>query len=169
MGTYSTMILNINLIKDTPDEFIGIINFLCSGFEDKFIKPFELELELFKDHQFFKCSRWRDVGSVIEYHYRFGKWGLSGKSSKLVKNEDGSYNFKSISVIKNYNEELENFLDFIYPYTNYDKNVYGWFMSDGCDYIFEIIKSTNENNFKFRGTNFEDLDEIEEGPFKWLN
>ena len=54
--------------------------------------------------------------------------GSDGSSNRLTKNEDEPYHLQSVSVIKDYNNELETFLDLIQDYVIHDKEVYGWFV-----------------------------------------
>lgn len=165
MGMYTTMILDLTLNKDTPHELIDIIKFLSGGLENRFENP--IELKKFKDHVFFKCKRWADVGMGLTNHSWYRNWGYSGKSTKLTNNVDGSYHLESISVIKNYDSELENFLDFIHEYVVHDREVYGWYKYEEWYTISEIIDSTNTENFEFRDTSMEGFDEIEEERIFW--
>lgn len=165
MGMYTTMILDLTLDKDVPHELIDIIKFLSGGLKNRFENS--IELKKFKDHAFFKCERWADVGMVMQDHSKYRNWSYDGFSTKLTNNPDGSYHLESISVIKNYDSELENFLDLIHGYAVHDREVYGWYGYEEWYTISEIINSADTGNFEFRDTNMEDFDNIEKDRIFW--
>lgn len=102
MGMYTELIFSAGFIKDLPDEVVDTLKYMISG-EDR---P-----EHLPSHEFF------DSGAVT--------WLLRGRSYYFADTIDPRLRFDKIgknwilssrSNIKNYDNEIELFLDWIKPY-----------------------------------------------------
>lgn len=115
MGMYTHLVLNVNLIKDTPNDVIGTLLWI-SGQTD--ICPIQ------KWHELYGLER---IGEV-----------MCGDSCSFDGDTNYSFIFNEIkeewaitinSNIKNYNMEYQKFLEYIQPYIkeNYgDKKFFGF-------------------------------------------
>jgi len=108
MGMYTEIYVRCHFKKDLPEEVLLILNDL---FNDE-----NLVVEnLLPDHPFFKCERWGLIGSWSSYYH------IPFSLSKLWKDEiDSSYYLISRSDLKNYDNEIEKFFDWIMPYIDAD-------------------------------------------------
>lgn len=106
MGMYTEVYLAIELKRDTPQEIINVLKFLA---ED----THELPFELIPDHPFFKCERWRWLFSMSSaYHPAavINNFWQDDISKQWLINIHSS--------IKNYDQEIQKFCDWIAPYVN---------------------------------------------------
>jgi len=109
MGMYTELIFKARLIDDAPEEVVNIVNFLFSGK----LAPKHLPTP---DHKFFNCPRWTQVGNSSSFYH------IPIASSVVYDN----YIF-SRSDLKNYDNEIELFLDWINPYLdNFTGDCIGW-------------------------------------------
>lgn len=108
MGMYTELILKVRVKDDIPFEVEAILQFLFNREN----QPNDLP-----DHPFFKCQRWPLIGNCSSfYHTPFS----------LSKYTEG-YIF-SKSDLKNYDGEIEKFINWITPYLELyaESNCIGW-------------------------------------------
>jgi len=105
MGMYTELNFNSELKKDTPENIITILKCMIDG------SFYEDELP---DHNFFKTNRWDWMLQSDSYYFD------AKTESKLVK-EEGKIYLRIQCNLKNYDREIEEFLDWIMPYC--DKEV----------------------------------------------
>lgn len=96
MGMYTELILKCSVKKDCPEQVKAILNSLFNGVE------YNKELP---NHPFFLCSRWEYIGSSHSYYH------VPWHDAKYQDN----YIFSRCDL-KNYEDEIENFLDWLSPY-----------------------------------------------------
>ena len=102
MGMYTEVNLGLSFKDNTPDEVIKILKCLLS--EEEWVQDLP-------EHNFFKCDRFKFV--LISNSYYFD----SITDSKMeLDNIDGKYHLNVRSNLKNYNSEIQNFIDYISPY-----------------------------------------------------
>ena len=106
MGMYTEVNLGLCFKKSTPNEVIDIMQCLLG---DK-----EWDKELPK-HKLFKCDRFKIV-LVCDSAYFDG----ITDSKMEFDNIDGCYHLNVRSSLKNYGNEIENFIDYISPYIETD-------------------------------------------------
>lgn len=109
MGMYTELVVKCNLQDNLPEEVENVLQYL---FNRKTNIPKEVP-----KHPFFSCPRWTMIGSCSSYyHVPFA----------LSKYEEG-YIF-SRSDLKEYDNEIEYFFDWIRPYieTYGTKICIGW-------------------------------------------
>lgn len=97
MGMYTELLLKTSIKRDLPEIVAETLNFL---FNDR-----EKELAQLPDHKFFTLPRWEMIGSCSSYYH------IPWSESKYAEN----YLF-SRSDLKNYDGEIEAFIDWIMPY-----------------------------------------------------
>lgn len=105
MGMYTEFVLGVNLKRDTPDEIIDILRYMTEGeFEDP-----EPEAS---DHLLFKTERWRYMLQCDSAY--FG--GLSISKLQRPEHATDDWHLSIRSNLKNYDNEIELFLNWISPY-----------------------------------------------------
>ncbi len=119
MGTYTELVLKCRIKNDIPKIVHGVLSYLFGKDENP---PCELP-----DHVFFKKISWHAIGRSNSYYHI--PYSLSFY--------DGNYLF-SRSDLKNYYDEIEQFLDWIKPYLNNAKGEFiGWiFLEESENPIF---------------------------------
>lgn len=109
MGTYTELILKVELHKDLPPDVYMILEFLFNHDKSPFSWPIP-------DHSFFKTQRWENIG---------------GGSSQYHVPECLNY-FKynvlfSRCDLKNYDNEIDMFLHWLDPYIDkFPGECIGW-------------------------------------------
>jgi len=97
MGMYTELIFDATLKKDTPEEVINILKYMISDDLNNIPK--------IPKHDFFKATRWKYLFKSPAY------------LRKLWFNDDlKTWIISARSNIKNYDSEIEKFLDWIKPY-----------------------------------------------------
>ena len=118
MGMYTEINLGLCFKKDTPDEIINTIWCLLGE------KEWEKELP---NHKFFKCDRFKMVLTCDSYYFD------SITDSKMEFDEiDNKYHLNVRSNLKNYNDEIGEFIDYISPYIETDGFI-GYMRYEECD------------------------------------
>lgn len=102
---YTEFIFASEIKKETPENIISILKNMTTGdihYEDNIEIP---------DHEFFKCSRWKSLFRMDSYYF-------DGETmSKLTyDNISKSYYLTVRSNLKNYDGEIDKFLNFISTY-----------------------------------------------------
>lgn len=120
MGMYTEVYICSSLKTDTPKDALGVLYYL---FGDA-VEPTNLPA-----HDFFKCDRWMSVGHCSSYYHI--PFPVSVIQSDNVS---GQLHVVSRSDLKNYDNEISKFFDWIMPYL--DKPVgefIGYSRCEGCD------------------------------------
>lgn len=102
MGMYTELVLKCSFKNDTPQEALGVIRHLFAG------GPLASQVP---DHPFFSKPRWDHIGSLSSYYHH------PKAINDLHDNFSGLYLF-SRSDLKNYDGEIEAFLDWVDPYVD---------------------------------------------------
>jgi hypothetical protein len=101
MGMYTELVFKADVKPRISKQVKDVLNYM---FNDG-VEPEELP-----EHPFFECYRWRQVGRCCS---SFGQYSSSG-----IFNH---------SEFKNYNDEIENFIDWVSPYLDHcDGDCIGW-------------------------------------------
>jgi hypothetical protein len=105
MGMYTELNIGVAFKEDTPKEIIDAVKYLlCKTKEKPCI-----------EHKLFSCTRHKMVLTCDSFAFD------SISDSKMEYNHiDGQYHLNVRSNLKNYDSEIENFLDFISPYVETD-------------------------------------------------
>lgn len=102
MGMYTEFYINTEIKKTAPKIVFDVLNYLFN--QNELISE-----ENLPDHPFFKTCRWKFIGKGSSFYH------IPFPLSKLEKIE-GVYYLTSRSDLKNYDNEIEKFLDWIMPY-----------------------------------------------------
>lgn len=106
MGMYTELNLGLCFKENTPDEVINTIQCLLGDKEwgDKL-----------PNHKLFQCDRFRMVLTCDSYYFD----GITDSKMEF-DNADNCYHLNVRSNLKNYGNEIENFVDYISPYIETD-------------------------------------------------
>jgi len=113
MGMYTEVLVKCNLLPDLPPEVTSALEFMFNGGDEPPALP---------EHDFFKKPRWSFVGKGSSYYH------IPWPDSRL----SGGYLF-SRSDLKNYDQEIENFFNWIMPYVSAENGKcigYSWCEED---------------------------------------
>lgn len=100
---YTAIHLASELKKDTPKEVIEILNFMSRNSNK--------EPDILPKHEFFKCERWRFLFTMDSYYFDYHT-NCSFEYDGITK----SWFLSVTSNLKNYDSEIENFINWIHPY-----------------------------------------------------
>jgi len=112
MGTYTELHLTVQLKLETPKEVIEFLNdvFNVKSFND-------LNKLSLPNHPFFKTHRWMHVFLGDCYYFQFQNHSDFKRNMYLMIH----------SSFKNYDNEIELFLDWISPYVRYKDEIVGYY------------------------------------------
>lgn len=105
MGMYTELILGAELKKDTPKEVVDILKGMAKGKRiwKKSVLP---------KHEFFQAERWQWLFTMGSFYFGVH----NGYAEIWFEDICDSWHISSRSNIKNYDSEIEKFLDWIKPY-----------------------------------------------------
>lgn len=101
MGMYTELNINVNFQSDTPDNIIDILKYMLGDISEVTTTS----------HPLFSTERWTLMLTCDSYYFD----GVT-HSSIVYDSISKEYALSVRSNFKNYNNELELFLDFIQPY-----------------------------------------------------
>lgn len=117
MGMYTEFVFASELKRDLPSEVEQVLKTMTEGY------GFD-ELLIIPDHDFFKCDRWTMLFTCDSYYFD-GKTSASFEYDNISK----SYYLTVRSNLKNYDSEIEKFLQWIKPYLDiYGNKFLGYYM-----------------------------------------
>lgn len=102
---YTALHFSAELKKDTPEMVVDVLNKMVNG-----KLPFEDPKEL-PDHEFFKCDRWCFLFTMDSYYFS-ADTHCSFRFDEIA----GAWFLTVTSNIKNYDGEIQKFIDWIMPY-----------------------------------------------------
>lgn len=104
---YTELIFGASLKKETPKEIIDILDWMINS--EDLIKSKYPETP---EHEFFKCERWKYLFKMSSYYF-----GVSDSHSSMWRDSlDTEWIISTRSNIKNYDSEIEKFIDWIKPW-----------------------------------------------------
>lgn len=113
MGMYTELVLKCRIKESAPDSVKAVINHLFCGADDP---------ETLPAHPFFGLTRWNCIGGMSSFYHH----PAVVNSVPKFDFTDSNYIF-SRSDIKNYDGEIESFIDWIKPYLeNEEGECIGW-------------------------------------------
>lgn len=101
MGMYTELNIGVNLRSDTPQNIIGILQYMLGDVDEVAVT----------DHPLFSTPRWDMMLQCDSYYF-------DGRTDSSMELDDISHRYE-LNVrcnLKNYDNEIELFLDFIRPY-----------------------------------------------------
>ena len=149
MGMYTEFVFGVSLLSTTPKEVLNILHYLVIDDWINIVLP---------EHVFFKCDRFKHIARSYSYYF-----GYSDSNSKFSLDRDSiskEYLLSIRSSIKNYNNEIEKFVDWIKPYVSNGSGTndllgYMLYEETSVPYLFykdtefEIIVNNSINASKF--------------------
>jgi hypothetical protein len=133
MGMYTQ--LNINVTLDNNHRVIGVLNKLINQNDDE-------ELNIDDPHPFFKCLRFRYVFHSCSYYFDSKPY-----ANLTFDTINKLYYFSTVFDLKNYDSEIEEFLNWLCPYI--ETNGYlGTFWYEEWEYPWMIFKEDGKIVFK---------------------
>src|SRR5687768_4686159 len=111
MGMYTELILGCKFKEETPESVIKVLQAMVTGLDAM------NELQEIPDHPFFKSDRWRILFSCSSYYFAVNQ------ANREMWNDSG-WRISTRSNIKNYDDEIEKFLDWIKPWIWGGRNFY---------------------------------------------
>lgn len=149
MGMYTELVLGIK-IKPDPD-VLTVLNYMLGETDHLDERP---------SHELFKTNCW-DIMLVCDSYYFDGQ-----TDSKLFKDdlypESPMYYLNVRSNLKNYNSEIEKFLDWLKPYIETD-GFLGYTRYEEDDHPTLIYKDNRYNTIDYLG-----VDELIKQRFDWI-
>ncbi len=119
MGMYTELVIKADVKRDISVDVKFILNFLFNHEMDIDIWDNEMNLKpeiKLPDHSFFKTSNWTAIGRCNSYYHIPSTFSFF----------DGKYLF-SRSDLKNYDNEINKFIDWLCPYLDVDAGkCIGW-------------------------------------------
>lgn len=113
MGMYTEISFRANLIKEVPEQVTDVLKIIIYGAED-------LPKDGLPDHELFACDRWEALGHHGSYY--FPNAGQSELSLPLYHWETPVAALHG--NLKNYDQEIEKFFDWIDPYVENSKGTF---------------------------------------------
>ncbi|KKL69796.1 hypothetical protein LCGC14_2111370, partial [marine sediment metagenome] len=105
MGMFTELHFNVELRKDTPKEVIEMLKYMTKD------KPAKLNPDVTIDHPLFKTDRWRFM-LVCDSYYFNADTHTTLRFDKI----SNTYYLCIRCNLKNYDSEIEKFIDWIRPY-----------------------------------------------------
>ena len=102
MGMYTELHFNVELKEDTPEEIMEVLRYMvCDGVPPSTIPQ----------HELFETSRWA-------FMLRCGSFYFAAETHSTLRYDDisKSYYLCVRCNLKNYDEEIQKFIDFIDPF-----------------------------------------------------
>lgn len=129
MGHYTELQCKIKLRKDTPDNVVSILKRVLVERDLGHDKVLFDTKDVFKpelDHDFFKCERWYML-------FLSTNWG-DIQGGKMYQ-EKGHWVVDLHTEFKNYDNEIDKFIDWITPFVvgRKKKQYVGWWQSESMD------------------------------------
>ena len=103
MGMYTELNLGLALIKDVPDEIIDILRYMLNDQIELVMAP--------QNHPLFETCGWKYVLRCDSYSF-----DAHTDSSMTFDDIDKKQHLNGRSNLKNYDNEIEEFLNFLEPY-----------------------------------------------------
>lgn len=104
MGMYTELVVAFEMYGDTPTDVIKILQYMMGDIPESEIRDIELP-----DHPLFQTARWR-------FMLRCDSAYFSGKTHSELSYEFGSWIVNIRCNFKNYDDEIDKFIDWITPY-----------------------------------------------------
>ena len=156
MGMYTELVLGVNLVRDVPKEVIDILEFMISG-------TFEDPEPITPDHPLFKTDRWRTMLQSDSYY--FG--GFSNSLISAPRFKDDVYRLSIRSNLKNYDSEIELFLNWLTPYIE-TRGFIGYMRYEEYDDPWLIYYEMYDKDYIYL-YRIEELDDVEVLGDKWVS
>lgn len=113
MGMYTQFHYGVRLKKDVPESVINTLRYMVRDIEEDYENH---------DHPLFATGNWEFMFIMDSYYFDYKTTNL------IMYDEYGDWYFNVTCNFKNYDEEIEKFLDWIHPYVDaYDGDFLGYY------------------------------------------
>lgn len=114
MGNYTGYKIDVALRADTPPQILAVLQWLIASGDDE-------PAPSTPDHPFFQTARWASIlaGGSSYFDYGIGASEDLGKAT-LTRGDDGTWQLKSYSSSKGYEDDLPLFLQWLLPHFQID-------------------------------------------------
>jgi hypothetical protein len=113
MGMYTELVLKCEIKETAPEEVKEVLRYMFDNDGD-------YELDETPEHPFFKTPRWNSIGSCSSFYHH-------PKAVSNIYENDGMMYIFNRSDLKNYDNEISLFVDWVTPYIDgYGKVCIGW-------------------------------------------
>lgn len=133
MGMYTKLHCNIKIKKDAT-ECIDILEYMLSDNDDEYYGKLP-------DHDFFMTARWRFMLQCSSFYF-------TGTNNSSLKETSNYYVLHCDCDLKDYDNEIELFLDWISQYTNYYGTELAGYKRYEEEDIPTLIYFNNKHKFK---------------------
>lgn len=135
MGMYTELNIGVSLRADTPDKIVDILKYMLGDIDEKVETT---------DHALFSTRRWHYM--LVSDSYYFDSYT---DSSMRRDDLDHQYKLNVRCNLKNYNNEIDLFLDFIRPYLQ-TNGFLGYKRYEECDDPTLIYHDIYKNIIEFK-------------------
>ncbi len=104
---YTEFVFGVSLYNNTPNEIITILDVIVNNKEIELILP---------DHKLFSSNRYKAIANCCSYYFGFSD--SFSTFSSIPDRISKEYLLSIRSSIKNYNNKIELFVDWLRPYIN---------------------------------------------------
>ena len=131
---YTEIHFNSELKKNLNQNVIDILGYMLD--HDK-------NMPALPDHEFFKCDRWKLLFTMGSYYF-----DADTHSTLRFDDISGSYYLCVRANLKNYNNEIQKFIDWIMPYLNkYEGEFLGFYRYEETEEPTLIYAKTSTNPY----------------------
>lgn len=143
MGMYTALSLGVQLKKDIPQHVIDVLRYMVGDYD-----LFD-ELVLHPDHKFFnQCSRWQMLLRCDSYYFDY-QTGWTFEFDNISQ----TYFLSGVSNLKNYDNEIKLFVDWLSPYIHPSTcGFIGWTMYEEQWAPDLIMRSAEDPRIFYVGT-----------------
>ena len=127
MGTYNTVVTKLTLKEDTPPEVVQMLRLLVSDDSDDWKNILDMQKERQFTQDFFCNERWMNI---------FGN-GTGYEKCKFTWVEP--LTIDCVASIKNYGNLVPQFVEWIRPFVDMDKQALVFIVSDERDYDYNDV------------------------------
>lgn len=107
MGMYTDFCFDVIIRSDVPDNVVAILNQMRDFNHNEALD------KILPDHQFFKCGRWAQIGHCCSAYFPAEPRFIFEKESLT-----NDYVLNLRCNLKNYDDEIKHFIDWIKPYVD---------------------------------------------------
>lgn len=136
MGMYTEINVCFDLMRDPPKNVVNILHYLIEKADIPLILP---------KHKFFECDRWDKVACCDSYYF-----DGSTNSKMVFDNISKTWKINIRANLKNYNSEIEKFLNWLAPYID-TKGFLGYKRYEECEDPILIYNDFDNNKIMFKG------------------
>ena len=125
MGTFTGLYISCAFKKDLPEKVIEVLQYLFDEKgDDSTSEPKELP-----EHEFFTLPNWQLIGGCSSYYHT----PMATSYLWFDAENSGRYYLTSRSDLKDYDNEIEAFMEWIMPYIREDDQFIGFVKAENSE------------------------------------